>query len=88
MSLIFRPAFCRARSVAGMGASSMMTGSWPIMVMWWMRASGFTPRALRPRSFTTITPVAPSQIWLALAAVTTPPSCSSFTLWMPSSVAS
>ena len=54
--------------------------------MWWMRASGLArPSAFRPRSLTTITPLAPSQIWLALAAVMTPPSCSSFTPPMPSS---
>jgi hypothetical protein len=52
----------------------MMTGSCPITLMWWMRASGFTPWAFRPRSFTTITPLAPSQIWLAVAAVMRPPS--------------
>ena len=55
--------------MAGSGASSMITGSPPITVMWWMRASGFTPSAFRPFSLTTITPDAPSQIWLALAAV-------------------
>ena len=53
-----------------------------------MRAIGATPRDLRPFSLTTSTPDAPSQIWLALAAVMLPPSCSSFTLLMPSSVAS
>ncbi len=56
--------------------------------MWWMRASGWTPSAFRPRSLTTITPDAPSQIWLDVAAVSAPPSCSSFTPRMPSSVAS
>jgi len=56
--------------------------------MWWMRASGFTPSAFRPRSLTTSTPLAPSQIWLAVAAVQRPPSAISLTPAMPSSVAS
>ena len=34
-----------ARCVAGIGASSMMTGSWPITLMWCTRASGARPRA-------------------------------------------
>jgi leucyl aminopeptidase len=71
-------------TLAGRGASSMITGSPPITVMWWMRASGLTPSALRPFSLTTITPLAPSQIWLALAAVMYPPSRSSLTPAMPS----
>ena len=66
----------------------MITGSWPSTDMWWMRASGCTPSAFRPRSLTIITPVAPSQIWLAFAALMQPPSISSFTPAMPSSVAS
>ncbi|MNT37828.1 hypothetical protein D3C72_1739860 [compost metagenome] len=88
MSSIFMPAFCSARCVAGSGASSMMTGSWPSTLMWWMRASGFTPSVFRPRSFTTIRPLAPSQIWLAVAAVQRPPSAMSLTPAMLSSVAS
>jgi len=88
MSSIFMPALASARCVAGSGASSMITGSCPITLMWWMRASGFTPNALSPRSFTTITPLAPSQIWLAVAAVQRPPSAMSFTPAMLSSVAS
>jgi hypothetical protein len=58
------------------------------MVMWWMRASGLTPSCLRPFSLTTITPDAPSQIWLADAAVSLPFSAISLTPLMPSSVAS
>ncbi len=61
--------FFSAASVAGSGASSMITGSWPSRLMWCTRASGFTPSAFRPRSLTTITPEAPSQIWLEVAAV-------------------
>ena len=53
-----------------------------------MRASGLTPSSFRPFSLTTITPEAPSQIWLALAAVSLPPSASSLTPLMPSMVAS
>src|SRR3982074_2253264 len=48
ISSIDMPAFFNARSVACSGASSMITGSPPIMVMWWIRAIGFTPSALRP----------------------------------------
>jgi len=33
---------------------SMITGSPPIMVMWWIRAIGLTPSAFRPFSLTTI----------------------------------
>ena len=66
----------------------MITGSWPSTLMWWMRASGFTPNAFRPRSLTTSTPLAPSQIWLAVAALQRPPSAISLTLAMPSKVAS
>ena len=83
------PAFFSARSVAGIGASSMITGSSP------MHASGggCGPSASRPCSFsafseTTITPDAPSQIWLEVAAVIRPPSCSSFTPRMPSRLTS
>ena len=53
-----------------------------------MRASGVRPCSFSARSLTTSTALAPSQIWLALAAEMTPPSCSSLTEWMPSSVAS
>ena len=56
--------------------------------MWTMRAIGSTPRAFRPRSLTIITPAAPSQIWLEVAAVSTPFSSSSFTAAMPSRVPS
>ena len=65
-------------SVAGIGASSMITGSWPITVIWWIRAIGVAPIAFSPAALTTSTAAAPSQIWLALAAVIMPPSCSVF----------
>ena len=46
------------------------------------------PSDFRPFSLTTMTPEAPSQIWLALAAVSLPPSWMSLTPRMPSSVES
>jgi hypothetical protein len=53
-----------------------------------MRASGLTPSDFRPFSLTTMTPEAPSQIWLALAAVCLPFSAISLTPLMPSRLAS
>src|SRR5258707_505963 len=53
-----------------------------------MRAIGLTPSDFRPRSLTIMTPEAPSQIWLALAAVSLPFSAISLTPLMPSRVAS
>ena len=53
-----------------------------------MRASGVRPCAFSAASLTTSTPLAPSQIWLALAALILPPSLSSLTEPMPSRVAS
>ena len=88
MSSIFMPAFFSAWAVAGSGVSSITTGSPPMTVMWCTRARGCTPSSFRPRSLTTIRPAAPSQIWLALAAVHTPPSAMSLTPAMPSSEAS
>ncbi|OIQ74198.1 hypothetical protein GALL_441580 [mine drainage metagenome] len=88
MSSTFMPARFSARAVAGIGASSMITGSCPMTDMWWTRASGFTPSSFRPFSDTTITPEAPSQIWLEDAAVSRPFSRSSFTPLMPSRLAS
>jgi hypothetical protein len=88
MSPSFMPALLRARRVAGIGSSSMITGSPAVTVMWWMRASGFSPCSFKARSFTTSAADAPSQIWLALAAEMTPSSCSSFTEAIPSRVAS
>ncbi len=78
------PARSKARLVPGIGASSMITGSPPTRVRLWMRAIGSTPRSLRPLAETTMTPLAPSQIWLEVAAVMRPPSRSSFTPRMPS----
>src|ERR1700749_4381514 len=52
-----------------------------------MRAIGLTPSDFRPFSLTTITPEAPSQIWLAEAAVSLPFSAISLTLRMPSRLA-
>ena len=57
-------------------------------LMWCTRARGFTPSVFRPLSLTTIRPLAPSQIWLAVAAVQRPPSAISLTLAMLSNVAS
>ena len=47
-----------------------------------------TPSDFKPFSLTTITPEAPSQIWLALAAVSLPFSAISLTPLMPSRLAS
>ena len=65
-----------------------MTGSPPVTVRLTIRASGVRPCAFSARSLTTMTPLAPSQIWLALAALILPPSLISLTEAMPSSVAS
>ena len=88
MSPIAMPARSSARRVAGIGSSSMMTGSPAVTVSPWMRASGVSPCRFSARSLTTSAPEAPSQIWLALAAVILPPSCSSFTDPIDSIVAS
>ena len=66
----------------------MITGSWPMTDRWWMRARGVRLCSFRARSDTTMTPEAPSQIWLDEAAVIRPPSRSSFTPLMPSRLAS
>src|SRR3569833_720481 len=66
-------------SVANSGSSSITTGSPPVTVKLWMRASGLRPCSLSAFSLTTSTALNPSQIWQALAAEITPPSCSSLT---------
>ena len=66
----------------------MITGSPAVSASVWMRASGFSPCAFSARSLTTSMPEAPSQIWLALAALTLPPSRSSFTAPIDSGEAS
>ena len=53
-----------------------------------MRASGVRPCSFSARSETTSTAAEPSQIWLAEAALITPPSFSNLTAPIPSSVAS
>ena len=65
--------------MAGIGSSSMITGSPAVTVRLWIRASGVRPCAFSAASLTTSTPLAPSQIWLALAALIRPPSLSSLT---------
>ncbi len=82
------PARCNARSVANSGSSSMTTGSPAVTVRLWIRAIGVRPCAFSAFSLTIRTAELPSQIWLALAALTVPPSCSSLTDPMPSRVAS
>jgi hypothetical protein len=83
MSSIFMPAFFSARWVAGSGASSMITGSWPITRHVVDARQRRDAERLQALSLTTMTPEAPSQIWLAVAAVSVPPSCSSLTPQCP-----
>ena len=73
------PARFNARSVANNGSSSMITGSPAVTVRFTTRASGVSPKRLSAASLATITPDAPSVIWLALAAVMVPPSSSVLT---------
>ena len=47
----------------------MITGSCPSTDMWWMRARGRRPWVFRAASLATMSAAAPSQIWLALAAL-------------------
>src|ERR1044072_618602 len=88
MSAIFRPARGSSFSAANKGSSSMITGSPAVTVSWWIRASGARPCALSAASETTMTAADPSQIWLAEAALITPPSLSNLTEAMPSRLAS
>ncbi|CAG7228674.1 hypothetical protein PICSAR26_02218 [Mycobacterium avium subsp. paratuberculosis] len=59
-----------------MGPVSMNTGSAARALMWWMRARGCRPWSLTARSEASSTALAPSEIWLAIAAVSRPPSTS------------
>ena len=52
----------------------MNTGSAPRALMWWMRARGVRPWSLTACSDANNTALAPSEIWLAIAAVSRPPS--------------
>ena len=79
MSSSFMPARANAFCVAGIGSSSMITGSPAVTVRFTMRASGVRLKRFSAASLTTITPDAPSVIWLALAAVMVPPSSSVLT---------
>ena len=76
MSSIDRPVFSSAYRVAGIGPVSMNTGSAPRALMWWMRARGFRLWSLTACSEASSTALAPSEIWLAIAAVSRPPSTS------------
>ncbi len=78
MSSIDRPVFFSAYSVAGIGPVSMNTGSAPRALMWWIRARGLRPCSLTACSDASRTALAPSEIWLAIAAVSRPPSESVF----------
>mmetsp|Transcript_42588 Transcript_42588/g.76544 ORF Transcript_42588/g.76544 Transcript_42588/m.76544 type:complete len:400 (-) Transcript_42588:462-1661(-) len=71
-SSIFKPAFANAWWVAGTGPSSINTGSMPARPKETTRALGLRPSFCRPRSLQTIIAAAPSQIWDAAAAVSTP----------------
>ena len=66
----------------------MITGSPAVTVRLWMRASGVRLCAFKAASETISAALAPSQIWLELAAVSRPSGLSSFTPAMDSSVAS
>ena len=74
MSSIDSPVFSSAYRVAGIGPVSMNTGSAPRALMWWMRARGLSLWSLTACSDASSTALAPSEIWLAIAAVSRPPS--------------
>ncbi len=67
------PVLRSAYSVAGIGALSMKMGSAPRTLRWWMRARGVRSCAFTAASEATRTALAPSEIWLASAAVRVPP---------------
>ena len=74
ISSIFKLATDRALCDAGIGPVNMYTGSSPTTEIDTISALGFTLIFLSPASLQTRTAAAPSVIWLALPAVTTPPS--------------
>jgi hypothetical protein len=59
--------------VAGIGAVSMMTGSSPATTVVWMRTSGVRPSSRAFSEVVTSSAADPSEIWLALPALITPP---------------
>ena len=77
ISSIDSPARLSACWVAGIGADSIMTGSAPRAEMWCTRARGVNP-ALDGGPETTSSAAAPSEIWLATPAVSTPSGISVF----------
>ncbi|SLI06992.1 Uncharacterised protein [Mycobacteroides abscessus subsp. abscessus] len=58
------------------GAVSMKIGSAPRALTWWMRARGFSPYSCTAHSEASRVALAPSEIWLATAAVSGLPSAS------------
>ena len=76
MSSIVSPVLSRAHAVAGIGADSIITGSSPRTVMLWMRARGFRPYFFTASAEASRPAEAPSQICEATAAVSEPPSAS------------
>mmetsp|Transcript_170384 Transcript_170384/g.414170 ORF Transcript_170384/g.414170 Transcript_170384/m.414170 type:complete len:221 (-) Transcript_170384:110-772(-) len=74
MSAMAKPARASAACVAGIGPDSMSTGSVPASASVWISAIGVTeePSLASPASFTIMSAAAPSEIWLALPAVTAP----------------
>mmetsp|Transcript_13043 Transcript_13043/g.40679 ORF Transcript_13043/g.40679 Transcript_13043/m.40679 type:complete len:214 (+) Transcript_13043:274-915(+) len=79
------PAFLSAFLVAGMGPSSITTGSVPASASATTRARALAPlparaSACRPRSLTIITAAAPSEICEAVPGVSTPPGAIGFSL--------
>ncbi len=88
MSSTFRPAFLSSLGTANTGPIPISSGSQPATAKPRNTPSGCRPRAAATLPFITTAAEAPSENWLALPAVTTPPGMAVRILDTPSSVVS
>src|SRR6185437_7262794 len=86
MSSIFIELRSRILRVAGIGPSSILTGSQPTVVWSTIRARGVSPSSLAFSAVMRSTAAAPSEIWEALPAVMTPSGLNTVLSWLRASM--